>query len=347
MKAALQARACELGFDVCRVTSADPPASGPRFQDWLRAGHHGAMDYLQRTTATRLDPRRALDGLRSIVLLAASYHAAPTAAPDPAAAGPRGRVARYARYADYHEVLAPRLEALARFIEGLGGTGTRTCIHVDTGPLLERDLAQRGGVGFIGKHTNLVHRRLGNWLFLAEILTTLSLPPDPPEPNHCGTCSRCLAACPTGALVAPFVLDARRCLSYLTIEHKGPIPLELRPALGDRIFGCDDCLEACPWNRFARQTAAFQDHARPDLAAPGLLDLLALDDDALRDRLRGAPVLRAKRRGLRRNICVALGNVGGAESVSALADAAADPDPLVAEHARWALDRIRARRSEI
>jgi epoxyqueuosine reductase len=276
-----------------------------------------------------------------VIVLAASYAAAE---PEPERAGPPpGVVARYARFRDYHAVLGERLEALAAFVNRLGGPDTRSRWYVDTGPVLEREWAQRAGVGFIGKHTNLISRRFGNWIFLGEILTTLELEPDAPEQNHCGRCTRCIEACPTRAIVAPFQLDARRCISYLTIELKGPIPPELRPAIGNRIFGCDDCLAVCPWNRFAREGQLMRSHARPELAAPDLLELLELDDAAFRARFADTPLSRVKRRGLRRNVCVALGNVGDAATLPALERAAADADPLVAEHARWAIQQIAMR----
>jgi len=256
---------------------------------------------------------------------------------------PTGLVARYARYADYHNVLSPRLEMLAAFIDRLGGPATQSLACVDTGPVLERALAQRAGVGFIGKHTNLISRQLGNWLLLAEILTTVEFEPDLPESNRCGSCARCLAACPTGALIAPFQLDARRCLAYLTIEFRGSIPVALRPALGNRIFGCDDCLEACPWNRFGQAARLLRAQARPELAEPDLLALLALDEPGFRRRFAATPLARAKRRGLVRNVCVALGNVGGASVLPALERATHDPAELVAEHARWAVGQIETR----
>jgi epoxyqueuosine reductase len=252
-------------------------------------------------------------------------------------------IARYARFTDYHDVMGERLTLLAGFVNGLGDVNSRSLWYVDTGPVLERDFAQRAGLGFIGKHTNLISRRFGNWLFLAEILTTLELEPDVPEKNRCGTCARCLAACPTGAIPAPFQLDARRCISYLTIELKGSIPVELRTAIGNRIFGCDDCLAVCPWNRFAQAGGLMKEHARPDLAAPALLELLTLDEAAFRERFAGTPILRAKRRGLLRNVCVALGNTGDATALPALQKAAADPEPLIAEHAQWAIGQIQAR----
>ena len=351
MKTAIQTRALELGFDLCRVTTAQPPASGRRLEGWLAAGRQGQMAYLERNAGKRLDPGLVLAQARSIITLAASYaddakegsfdsgdlqlashHSQRTA--------PLGVIARYARFADYHEVLKRPMKLLADFIKELGGAGTRSLWYVDTGPLLERDLAQRAGIGFIGKHTNLISRQLGNWFFLAEILTTLPLEPDAPERNHCGSCARCLAACPTGAITAPFELDARRCISYLTIELKGSIPVELRPAIGKRIYGCDDCLAVCPWNRFAREGRLMRPHCREDLAQPELVELLALDEAGFKARFAGTPMLRTKRSGLLRNVCVALGNVGDKGALPALAGATADPEPLIAEHARWAIDRI-------
>ena len=235
------------------------------------------------------------------------------------------------------------MKALADFVNELGGSGTRSLWYVDTGPLLERDLAQRAGLGFAGKHTNLISRHLGNWLLLSEIITNLELVPDAPEKNHCGSCARCLAACPTAAITAPFQLDARRCISYLTIELKGSIPVELRPAIGNRIFGCDDCLAVCPWNRFAQAGKMMAAHAQPDLAAPDLLELLSLDEPGFLRRFNGSPLLRAKRRGLLRNVCVALGNIGDESALPALSRASEDAEPLVAEHARWAVEQIKGR----
>jgi epoxyqueuosine reductase len=239
--------------------------------------------------------------------------------------------------------LGSRLKQLCEFLNHLAGPGATSLWYVDTGPLLERDLAQRSGLGFVGKHTNLISRRMGNWIFLCEIITTIDLVPDQPETNRCGSCSRCIAACPTNAITAPFRLDARRCISYLTIELKGPIPLELRSAIGDRIFGCDDCLAICPWNRFARAGDLMRTHARAELARPDLLALLSLDDAGFKRRFDGTPMLRTKRRGLLRNVCVALGNIGDETALPALEKAAANPDPLISEHARWAIEQIRSR----
>jgi epoxyqueuosine reductase len=359
-------RARQLGFDACRITSAAPPESAPRFQDWLAAGRHGEMNYLARNAHKRVEPQRVLKEARSVVTLAVSYSRGEVSnqysvssvqKPDGAATGSSspmnaehctlstGIVARYARFTDYHNVLAAPLKQLTGFIDELGGPGTRSLWYVDTGPLLERDLAQRAGLGFIGKHTNLISRQLGNWFYLCEIITTLELEPDPPEKNRCGTCTRCIAACPTNAIPAPFQLDARRCISYLTIELKGSIPVELRPLLGARIFGCDDCLAACPWNRFAREASLMASHARRDLDTPGLLELLSLDDAGFQKQFAGTPLRRIKRRGLLRNVCVALGNTADARALPALERASRDPEPLVAEHARWAIERIECRQT--
>jgi epoxyqueuosine reductase len=342
LKTEIEQRARELGFDDCRFTTAEPPDHAREFEQWLARERHGEMGYLQRNAFKRVDPQQVLPGARTIITLATSYHQ-PVFEPGAGERKPptgSGVIARYARYADYHDVLAQRLKELTAWVNQLGGGETRSLWYVDTGPLLERDLAQRAGLGFAGKHTNLISRRLGNWIFLSEIITTAAISPDVPESNRCGSCVRCISACPTGAIVAPFQLDARRCISYLTIELKGSIPAELRPAIGNRIYGCDDCLAACPWNRFAREGKMMKEHSRKDLSVPDLIDLLSLDDAGFKARFAGTPMLRTKRRGLLRNVCVALGNSGDIRALPALRKAACDPEPLIAEHARWAIERI-------
>jgi epoxyqueuosine reductase len=281
-----------------------------------------------------------LAGAKSIISLAVNY-ARDTIAPDETSTV--GCVARYAQFSDYHEVVAGQLKLLTNFVNQLAGSEARSLWYVDTGPLLERDLAERAGLGFIGKHTNLISRKLGNWIFLSEIITTLELEADAPEKNRCGSCSRCITACPTAAITAPFQLDARRCISYLTIELKGSIPLEFRRAIGNRIYGCDDCLAACPWNRFAREGQLMKSHARADLAAPNLVELLSLDDAGFKKRFASSPILRTKRRGFLRNVCVALGNVGDRSALPALEKARHDVEPLIAEHATWAMEEIKLR----
>jgi epoxyqueuosine reductase len=365
MKEALRQKTRELGFDACRVTSADAPGFAARYSQWLADGRHGDMAYLERTAPKRVDPQQVLMGTKSIITLAASYHDpnAPTT-PAPSDCGLRGApapihqaglshgksqmangkfglIARYARYRDYHDVLGERLKQLTEFVNESGGEGTRSLWYVDTGPLLERELAQRAGLGFIGKHTNLISRQLGNWFFLSEIITTFAIEPDAPEKNRCGSCTRCITACPTAAIIAPFQLDARRCISYLTIELKGAIPVELRPAIGDRIFGCDDCLQVCPWSRFAREGQMMKARARPELGQPDLVELLSLDEAGFKRRFAGTPMLRAKRRGLLRNVCVALGNIGDEKALPALQKVATGQEPLIAEHAAWAIEQIR------
>src|ERR1035437_2418839 len=354
MKEKIRQRARELGFDDCRFTTAAAPASADKFQDWLAEKRHGEMAWIERNASKRIDPQRVLSGARSVICLAASYatgdECRKSKVEPPDSARPStinsqpstSLIARYARFDDYHELLGGRLKQLTQFVNQLGGVETHSLWYVHTGPLLERNFAQRAGIGFIGKHTNVISRRFGNWILLAEIVTTLELGPDAPEKNHCGNCTRCIDACPTAAITAPFQLDARLCISYLTIELKGPIPVELRPAIGHRIFGCDDCLAACPWNRFAREGQMMKEHARPDLAAPELVELLQLDEAGFKSRFAGTPILRTKRRGLLRNVCVALGNTGDISALPALSQAAKDSEPLIAEHARWAMERIQA-----
>jgi epoxyqueuosine reductase len=357
MKEVIRQRAFELGFDECRLTTAEPPETARHFERWLVENREGEMGYLRKNAQKRVEPQGVLNGAKSVLCLAVSYRGAKTSdvkhqtsnipsrdAPhETPGSCPQGQIASYARYADYHKIIGENLKSLTTFINQTGGKETKSLWYVDTGPVLERDLAQRAGLGFIGKHTNLIGRKLGNWIFLAEILTTLELEPDLPETNRCGTCERCIKACPTGAITAPFQLDARLCISYLTIELKGSIPLELRSSIGNRIYGCDDCLAACPWNRFARDGAMMKEHARRDFETPDLVELLDLDEAGFKRKFSGTPMLRTKRRGLLRNVCVALGNVGDEAALSTLREAAGDPEPLIAEHARWAIEQIEKR----
>lgn len=340
MKEAIRQRALELGFDDCRFANASPPETAPHLLSWLGEKQHGEMNWIERNTAKRVDPQLVLPSARSVICLAASYHA-PN---QQSAIGNRqfGEVARYARFADYHDVLADKLKTLSSFVDQLA-TVARSLWYMDTGPILEREFAQRAGIGFVGKHTNVISRKLGNWILLAEILTTLELEPDAPEKNRCGSCSRCITACPTNAITAPFKLDARHCISYLTIELKGSIPIQLRPLIGNRIYGCDDCLAVCPWNKFAHEGSLMKPHARPDLKTPDLIELLQLDDAGFKAKFASTPMLRTKRRGVLRNVCVALGNVGDESALPALRDASGDSEPLIAEHALWAMEQIKSR----
>ena len=335
----IKAEAARLGFALCGVTTADPPPHHRHYARWLAEGKAGEMLYLHRQEPKRGDLSLVLPGARSVVCVAFNY--SPEEGMASALSGPTGTVARYARFDDYHETLWERLQALLTFIQALA-PGTNGKVYCDTGPITERDLAMRAGLGWIGKHTNLISRRLGNWFFLGEIILDIALTPDAPETAHCGTCTRCLPACPTGAITAPYQLDARRCISYLTIELKGSIPVELRPLIGARIYGCDDCLAACPWNKFAVRSDDPAVAPRSDLTTPDLLALLALDDAGFRAMFQNSPVKRTKRRGLLRNVCVALGNLGDPRALPALERAAEhDPEPLVREHAQWAVGQIR------
>ncbi len=340
MKKKIRQRALELGFDDCRFTTANPPESAEKFQQWLATKRHGEMNYLERNAHKRVQPQEVLRDAKSIITLAVSYDSSDSRFMIHDSRS--GIIARYARFTDYHDIIGERLKTLAEFVNQLAA-GTHSLWYVDTGPLLERDLAQRAGLGFIGKHTNLISRKLGNWIFLSEIITTLELEPDAPEKNRCGNCTRCITACPTNAITAPFQLDARLCISYLTIELKGSIPVELRPAIGNRIYGCDDCLAACPWNKFAREGNLMKPYARKDLAAPDIIGLLSLDDAGFKKKFASTPMLRTKRRGLLRNVCVALGNVGDESALPALEKSSADSEPLIVEHAKWAIKEIEKR----
>jgi epoxyqueuosine reductase len=341
IKTALITEAHTLGFDVCRVASAEKPQHAEEFRKWLGEEKHGDMAWLARNADRRTDPNLVLPGVRSIVVLGMNYWQRDSNSKfkiqNPKS--PPGRIARYAWGDDYHDIIGPRLWQLDSWLQTHGGAQRQ---YVDTGPVLERDFAARAGAGWQGKSTMLIHPKLGTWLFLASILTTLDLPPDDPSHDHCGKCTRCITACPTGAITAPHQLDARLCISYLTIENKGPIPEPLRPLLGDRIYGCDDCLDACPWNRFAQESHEARFAAHKFVGMP-LRDFLALDEEAFRTLFRGSPIKRIKRTRFLRNVCVALGNTGTTDDLPALEASARDPDPLIAEHAQWALQQIAAR----
>lgn len=334
----IRERALALGFDEVRVTAAALDArTGMRYREFLALGRHGTMGWLARDPDRRADPRGLWPEARSAVICAQNY--GPQG--DPLATlGQRDRatVSVYARHRDYHDLMKGRLKQLAGWMHGR--LGAKVKVFVDTAPVLEKPLAARAGVGWQGKHTNLVSRRFGSWLFLGEVLTDLALEPDPPEADHCGTCRRCLDVCPTDAFPAPYQLDARRCISYLTIEHAGPIPRELRPLIGNRVFGCDDCLAVCPWNRFARAAREARLVARPEIEAPALADLAALDDAAFRRRFAGSPIKRIGRDRLVRNVLVAIGNSGQVELAEVAGRLLRDPAALVRGAAVWALGRL-------
>jgi epoxyqueuosine reductase len=327
----------ELGFDLVGVASAEPPRELAAFAPWVAAGHAGEMAYLSGQVEKRSDARAAFPWARSLVCVGLQYD---TPGPYSTEAPPgRGWISRYAWGDDYHDVLKALLERLAeRLTERVGPFRARA--YADTGPIVERAYAAAAGLGAWGKNTCLLHPEHGSWFFLGELVTDLELQPDAPLRDLCGSCTACLEACPTGALPAPYQLDATRCISYLTIEQRGAIPEELRAPLGRHAFGCDICQDVCPWNRRRRHRGGPAFEARPGLAAPDLAELAALDAAAFSARFRQSPVKRAKRRGLLRNVAVALGNSGGAEARPALERLAADDDALVREHARWALRRL-------
>jgi epoxyqueuosine reductase len=330
---AARERAQALGFDRVAIGPATPPEHGAAFEHWLAAGYAGTMSYLARGRDARLDPQRLLPGARSVIAVALNYQPAREV---------EGwtPVARYARGRDYHDLMRPRLETLAADLRRLAGPETRSRACVDTSAVLERDLAARAGLGWIGKNTNLLDQALGSFFFIGIVLTTAELATDEPVADRCGTCTACLDACPTGAFVAPYVLDARRCISYLTIEHRGPIDPELRPAVVDWIFGCDVCQTVCPWNR--RAPASRERAFESDGALEPLEQLLGLDESGFRTRFRGSAIKRAKRAGLVRNAALALGNRRETLAAPALERLCGDPDPGVRDASAWALERVTA-----
>ena len=336
---AIRAKALALGFDAVGFAPAALAAeTRTRLYEFLQAGRHGAMSWLAERAEARSHPQSLWPEARSVICVGLSY--APAQPPLATLARPEcGHICVYARHRDYHELIKGRLKHLAQFI--VARFGGRIKVFVDTAPVMEKPLAHQAGLGWQGKHTNLVSRRHGSWLLLGAVFTTLDLPADPPHADRCGTCTRCLAACPTAAFPAPYRLDATRCLAYLSIEHPGPIPPELRPAMGNRIYGCDDCLAACPWNRFAAATREARLQARPDLIAPPLAELAALDEAGFRARFAGSPVKRIGRARFVRNVLIGIGNSSELSLLPAAAHLLNDADPVVAEAAAWATARLR------
>jgi epoxyqueuosine reductase len=336
----LKAQARELGFASCGITRADAiPTAPERLGAWLDEGCHGEMQWMVERADQRADPRVLWSGVRSVIMLGMSYAPGhdPMALADE---GTRGRISVYAQGKDYHDVVKKALKALARWLvdEGVGALK----VFVDTAPVMEKPLAAAAGLGWQGKHSNIVSRSHGNWLFLGAIYTELDLPADAVEPDHCGRCTACQTACPTDAFIAPYRLDARRCISYLTIEHKGPIPDELRPLIGNHVYGCDDCLAACPWNKFAGAAQANQAFLpRAELVAPALSDLMALDDAGFREIFSGSPIKRIGRNRMVRNAVIAAGNSRDTTFVPQLRTLCEDADEVVADAARWAIDRLK------
>ncbi len=347
LKDAIRTEAERLGFVACGFAPAEAAeASGLDLRRWLEAGHHGTMGWMESRSDQRVSPTALWPEAKSAIALGMSY--AP--ASDPMALAEereRGRISVYAQGGDYHKTVKKALKALARFI--VERSPSELKVFVDTAPVMEKPLAAAAGIGWQGKHTNLVSREHGSWLFLGVILTELELEPDLPAEAgvHCGTCTRCLDACPTQAIGPSHRIDARRCISYLTIEHDGPIPDEFREALGNRIYGCDDCLAVCPWNRFAEAAAANRAFLpRAELAAPKLADLLKLDDAAFREMFAGSPIKRIGRNRLIRNCLIAAGNGRSEELAQAVKPHLGDPDPVIAEAAAWAMERLQRRTSD-
>jgi len=339
LKARIFDKAAELGFCAWGIARADAaPEAGERLREWLAAGNHGEMGWMEARAEQRASPEGLWPEAKSVIALAMSYAPAndPLALAD---AKDRGRISVYAQGSDYHKVVKKALKAMGRWLADEAGCQLK--VFVDTAPVMEKPLSAAAGIGWQGKHSNLLNREHGSWLFLGVIYTTLELEPDEPAVPHCGSCTACIDACPTGAIVAPNLVDARRCISYLTIEHAGPIPHEFREALGNRIYGCDDCLAVCPWNRFASAAQANKAFApRPELVAPALADLLALDDAGFRELFSGSPIKRIGVARMTRNCLIAAGNSGDAALRPAVERHLASEDPVVADAAKWALGRL-------
>jgi epoxyqueuosine reductase len=339
LKESIRAKAAELGFVACGFTRADAvPEAGERLREWIAAGFHGEMGWIEDRAEQRASPNGLWPEARSVIALAMSY--APSTDPLALAdARDRGRISVYAQGSDYHKVVKKALKAMGRWLAD--GAGCQLKVFVDTAPVMEKPLSAAAGIGWQGKHSNLLSRDHGNWLFLGVIFTTLEIEPDAPASEHCGSCTRCMTACPTGAIVAPGQVDARKCISYLTIEHAGPIPHEYRSAIGNRIYGCDDCLAVCPWNRFAEAGEANLAFApRAELAAPALADLLALDDGSFREMFSGSPIKRIGVARMTRNCLIAAGNSGDAALRPAVARHLDSDNPVVADAAEWAMARL-------
>ncbi|AOF89721.1 tRNA epoxyqueuosine(34) reductase QueG [Sinorhizobium sp. RAC02] len=334
----VKAEAADKGFDLCRITGPDSiPEAPPRLADFLAAGYHGTMDWMAETEARRADPRVLWSDVRSVVLFGMNY--GPEHDPRAVLAMPdRAAISVYAQNRDYHDIIKGKLKEVATRFAARGGADVK--VFVDTAPVMEKPLAAAAGLGWQGKHTNLVSRTHGSWLFLGSLFTTADLFRDEPERDHCGSCRACLDACPTQAFPAPYKLDARRCISYLTIEHKGPIEPEFRTKIGNRIYGCDDCLAACPWNKFAASASEMKLVAREELKAPAIADLLMLDDPGFRAHFSGSPVKRIGRDRFVRNTLIAAGNSGDRSLIAQCTRLADDTAPVVRGMAAWALSRL-------
>ena len=328
-------KARELGFAKSGIRRVERLDDRNRLEEWLAEGNHGEMQWMARNSDRRLDPSKVLAQARSIITLGVNYYTPISHSESPL----HGKISRYAWGKDYHLILKSRLTRLTNWIldTSPASWGLAYC---DTGPIMEKAWAQLSGMGWIGKHSNLITRELGSWLFLAEILTDLELDSNLESRNHCGTCHRCIDVCPTRAIVAPYVVDARRCISYLTIELRGPIPREFRVLIGTRIFGCDDCQDVCPWNRFSQLSLESGFYPDPDHHAPALAQLIGMTELQFQERFRHSPIRRAGYRGFLRNVAVALGNSGDPSTIPALQKAMSHPESLIRQHAAWALGKI-------
>lgn len=337
----LRRRANDLGFQVCRITDATlPPETAKRLGEFIKSSHHGSMQWMETTLRRRSAPTSMWAEAKSAVLLGMNY--GPNT--DPMAslsASENATISVYARHRDYHDLIKGKLKTLAGWLGSK--TGQDVKVFVDTAPLMEKPLAHKAGIGWQGKHTNLVSREFGSWLFLGAILSAAELHPDEPEKDHCGSCRACLDVCPTDAFPAPYKLDARKCISYLTIEHAGPIPIEFRSAMGNRIYGCDDCLAVCPWNKYAKVTAEAKLVAREDLNSPGLEELSCFDDETFRRFFSGSPIKRIGRNRFIRNVLIAIGNSRRKVPAEFARKHLNDEDPVVRGAAVWAVSELEDR----
>ena len=338
LKQAIIDQAQAEGFSLCRFTDPDSiPHVPDKLSDFINAGYHGQMSWMADRQTWRANPRALWPDAQTIIMLGESY--APEHDPTDILKHPeKGAISVYAQNRDYHDLVKKRLKRLARWL--IAHSGGEVKVFVDTAPVSEKPLGQAAGLGWQGKHTNLVSRDLGNWFFIGSVFTTLSIEPDAAEVDHCGSCRSCITACPTDAFPAPYRLDARRCISYLTIEHSGPVDVDLRGLMGNRIYGCDDCLAACPWNKFAKEASDIRYHARSDLMAPNLGELAMLDDAAFRTKFSGSPIKRIGRNRFVRNVLYAIGNSQRPDLLSVAHDLVDDPDPTVSDAASWAVQQL-------
>jgi epoxyqueuosine reductase len=336
LSARIRKEALRLGFTKVGIAQVRPLPGAERLITWLENGWQGEMRYMERQAAKRLDPNLVMPDARSLLVLALNYYPGSVFSQEPM----KGRISRYAVGDDYHDLIMNRLKKLLSYIKEQN-TGAEGMCYVDTGPVMEKTWGVQAALGWMGKHTNLISRECGSWFFIGIILLNRELEYDHEEKNLCGNCDRCIKACPTGAITAPYRLDARRCISYLTIEFRGVVPEFLRPLMGNRIFGCDACQEVCPWNRFSKRVTESDFTPREGTLMPDLLSLISITPEEFRKRFNGSPILRATRDGFVRNVVIALGNSGKNEAIPAVKAALQDASPLVRLHAEWALEQLR------